>query len=121
MPRLEPAYSITTFVPQSHLAVLLNAVLEITPLEYGQYDSVAWWSANGVEQFRPLSGANPSSGVAGLLSQLPSVRVEFRIPHDEELLDRVLELGLIPNHPWEEPVILIHEVRVTRNKARGPS
>jgi hypothetical protein len=112
--KLRTVYRIITFVPPNHLTGVLEGVKKIVPLTYGQYDSVAWWSAEGVEQFRPQPGAHPAAGKENLLSQLPSVRLEFSIPQDDELLDRVLNKGLIPNHPWEEPVIYIQAALATQ-------
>jgi hypothetical protein len=111
---LKPMYRVITFVPPSYLAGVLESIRRIIPLCYGQYDSVAWWSAEGTEQFRPLAGANPAVGKANLLTQLPSVRLEFALPRDPDLLQRVLNDGLIPSHPWEEPVIFVQETQSTR-------
>jgi len=110
---LKPVYRITTFVPSDKLQALLTGVSEIVPLQYGHYDQVAWWSAEGVEQFRPLPGSNPSSGITGQVSRVASLRVEFIVPRDPVLLEKVLTLGLIPNHPWEEPAIFVDESSVT--------
>jgi hypothetical protein len=94
MLHLKRMYRIITFIPPSRLAGVLESIRKIIPLRYGQYDSVAWWSAEGTEQFRPLTGANPTAGKENLLSQLPSVRLEFALPHNRELLQRVLNDGL---------------------------
>jgi hypothetical protein len=59
---LKPMYRVITFVPPEYLAGVLESIRRIIPLRYGQYDSVAWWSAEGTEQFRPLAGANPTVG-----------------------------------------------------------
>ncbi len=110
---LKPVYRITTFVPLDRLETLLTGITSVVPLKYGRYDQAAWWSAEGVEQFRPLPGSNPSSGTQGHISRVASVRVEFIIPRDPLLLDKVLTLGLIPNHPWEEPAVFVDESSVT--------
>ena len=36
-------------------------------------------------------------------------RVEFSIPHDKEVLERVLQEAIYPAHRWEEPVISVAE------------
>ena len=54
---LNRIYRITTFIPPEHVDALLEG--REVPLQYGKYDQSAWWSAVGVEQFRPMSGATP--------------------------------------------------------------
>ena len=114
---LKPVYRITTFVPPDRLEALLAGITSVVPLQYDRYDRAAWWSAEGVEQFRPLPGSNPSSGVQGQISRVASLRVEFIIPREPLLLDKVLTFGLIPNHPWEEPAVFVDESNVTMSHA----
>lgn len=87
----------------------MSGILKVAPLTYGRYDQVAWWSAPGTEQFRPQKGSHPSLGEKDKLERTGSVRLEFAIPRNEELLRRVLIEGIAANHPWEEPVIYIEE------------
>ena len=50
-----------------------------------------------------------------------SVKVEFSIPRDKDLLEKVITEGIVPNHPWEEPVIIVttaQEVRVRTIKPK---
>lgn len=117
---LQQVYRVTTFVPPEHVDALLAGVSREVPLQYGQYDQSAWWSAVGVEQFRPKPGSKPTFGEIGRTERVPTVRIEFAIPRDAELLIRFLTLGLIPNHPWQEPAIFIDESRVTVSHAREP-
>jgi hypothetical protein len=107
--RTLPVFRITTFVPPERLAAVIAGVLKVCPLTYGRYDQVVWWSAQGIEQFRPLPGSNPTEGSENVVSQLPSVRLELAIPREPELLDRVLRFGVLPSHPWEEPAIFVDE------------
>lgn len=109
---LQRVYRVTTFVPPDRVDALLEGVEREVPLKYGLYDRAAWWSAIGVEQFRPLPGAKPTHGDIGRTERVPTVRIEFAIPRDPELLARVLTRGLIPNHPWQEPAIFIDESEV---------
>lgn len=112
-------FRITTFVPPPYVGHILEGVYSVLAkdgqpeLAYGQYDHVAWWSGKGTEQFRPLEGSNATSG-----SPADSVQLVFTIPRDERILSLVLEFGLIPNHPWEEPVVCIDECHVTGTKER---
>ena len=103
-------YRVTTFVPPDHLESLLDAIAREGDLpRFGPYERWAWWSTPGVEQFRPLDGATPRTGEPGRLERVPSVRLEFALPLDPEVLERVLTAGLIPAHPWEVPVIFVDE------------
>ena len=110
---LQKMYRITTFIPPEHVDGLLDGVSREVPLQYGHYDQSAWWSAVGVEQFRPMPGANPTFGEIGRTERVPTVRIEFAIPRDAELLTRFLTRGLIPHHPWQEPAIFVDESQVT--------
>jgi hypothetical protein len=116
-----PVYRITTFVPPEHLDSVLEAVERQVPLVFGPYDRSAWWSAVGVEQFRPLGGASPTVGEVGKVERVPTVRLELAIPRDPELLDRALNLGLIPSHPWEEPAVFVDESFATATRMADPA
>jgi hypothetical protein len=109
----KPVYRITTFVPPEKLEALLDGITRVVPLEWGKYDRVAWVSGEVMEQFRPLPGSNPGAGKVGEMERVPSVRLEFVIPRDQALLERLLTEGLIPSHPWEEPAVFIDETLVT--------
>lgn len=114
---LKPVYRVTTFVPPDHVEGLLEGVVRVVPLEHGRYDRIAWWSTPGTEQFRPLPGAHPRAGSEGQVERVASVRVEFAVPRDSALLERFLTLGLIANHPWEEPAVFVDESMVTLSQA----
>jgi hypothetical protein len=103
-------YKITTFVPLEGLERLLDGITRVVPLNYGRlYDHVVWWSTVGIEQFRPLEGSNPISGREGELERDGSVRLEFSIPREPGLLERLLKSGLLCHHPWEKPVVYVDE------------
>jgi len=106
---LRPVYRVTTFVPPEHLEALLAGISSVVPLRYGDYDSVAWWWAAGTEQFRPLPGAHPTQGEIGRVERVATVRLEISIPRDPEMLAMLLEEGLVPHHPWEEPAVFVDE------------
>lgn len=117
-------YRVVTFVPTKHgeepeenIAKIISAVNEIIPLQYGKYDCVCWSSLPGEEQFRPLAGSNPTAGKEGELTSEPSVRLEFSVPKDGKLLQRVIDEAIVPNHPREEPVIFYYQAIETRIKS----
>ena len=109
------AYRITTFVPPDHVDVVLESVESLTPLIFGPYDRSAWWAV-GTEQFRPLPDARPTVGQVGETERVPTVRLEFVIPRDPELLGRVVNQGVLPSHPWEEPAVFIDECLTTATR-----
>ncbi len=117
---LRSVYRITTFVPPDRVEAVLDGIVREAPLEYGRYDRAAWWSAVGVEQFRPLPGANPTSGEIGRTERVPTVRIEVAIPRERTLLELILTRGLIPSHPWQEPAIIIDEAEITVSHAAEP-
>lgn len=112
--KLMPVYRITTFVPTAKLDGLLAGITRAVPLKWGNYDSVSWVSTGVAEQFRPLPGSHPTAGKVGELEKVESVRLEFMIPRDPDLLNVLLTEGLIPNHPWEEPAVFIDESVITQ-------
>lgn len=112
--RLIPIYRIKTYVVPEHLNEVIEGVLMIDELKYGNYKHVAWHSDNGFEQFMPAKNAAPTEGEHGQKSKVSSIRIEFSIPKDEALLKRIIEEGIYPNHPWDEPVIQVSEELETR-------
>lgn len=114
---LKKMYRITVYVPPSHLEDLIGSITDRISLRYGNYDSVMWWSCEGTEQFRPLGESRPSEGERGGVSRLPSVMLQFSIPHDSQILEAVINDAIIPFHPWEEPVIQVQEILATRTSA----
>ncbi|MCD7100026.1 hypothetical protein [Stenotrophomonas sp. MMGLT7] len=107
--RLEPVYRITVFVPPEHLERLKRGILAVDPLGAGHYDQVMWTAAPGEEQFRPLAGADPALGRIGEVARAPSVRLEFAIARDRQLLQRMIEQGIHAHHPWEVPAVFVDE------------
>ncbi|PZF81581.1 hypothetical protein C1I92_20550 [Jiangella anatolica] len=117
---MREAYRITTFVPPESLDALLEGIEAEVELRFGPYDRSAWWSAPGVEQFRPLPGASPSVGEVGRTERVPTIRLEFVIPRDPGLLERVVDRGLIANHPWQEPAVIVDESIVSATQLAEP-
>jgi hypothetical protein len=109
---LHSVYRVAIYVPPEFVDRVLAGVCGIVPLCYGKYDRSAWWIAGGTEQYEPGEGATPSHGQVGQVSQVATTRLEFCLPHDEALLRQVIDIGVRPNHPWEEPAILVDEAFV---------
>ncbi|MBI4437726.1 hypothetical protein HY631_02135 [Candidatus Uhrbacteria bacterium] len=111
--QLTPAYRVITFVPPESVEGVLRAVKVVDPLRYGDYAEVSWRSAPGTERFLTEEGAHPTLGAVGRLTDGPSVRIEFSVPRQHDLLEAVVT-ALLRAHPWEEPVVLVHEVQDAR-------
>jgi hypothetical protein len=105
--RKHAVFRIMVYVPPEHCDPLLSAIRRVCELQYGKYADVAWISAElGTERFRPEEGSIPTEGKHGVLFAGKSVRVEFSVPRDEDMLRTVLG-ALKEVHPWEAPVILV--------------
>lgn len=107
--RLVPVYRVTVFVPPAHLEALQHGICAVDSLQQGDYGHGMWISAPGMEQFRPLAGAQPTQGRIGELERAETVRLELCIPRDPARLQRLIEQGIRPHHPWEVPAIFVDE------------
>ena len=89
------------FIPESHLAVLQEALREADAGHIGQYDCCLSYSAvTGC--WRPLEGTAPYLGTIGEVCTAPELKVEVTCP--TERVDAVVE-AVKRVHPYEEPVI----------------
>jgi len=102
---------IQTYLPEEDVAKTLKAITEIVSLQVGSYENVAFHSQPGVQKFRPIKGSHlgDSSEVFGF----SVVELTFSIPHDEEVLKKVID-RIFEVHIAEEPVIYIEEIWSTR-------
>ena len=110
--RLEPVFIITVNVPTDDAEAVLRSVTKAVPLQYGDYDQVAYLSSAGYEQFRPLEGSR--AGEQQELSAYATTQVTFCIPKDQVALAKALE-GAQDAHPYEEPVIYVREGYASRS------
>ncbi|MBK6896297.1 MAG: hypothetical protein IPH06_06880 [Alphaproteobacteria bacterium] len=101
-------YRLTVFVPEEALESFVKAVSPKIPAFLGNYDHVCWWSERGTEQSR--------ESVQGKIERVPCVKFECSLPKDTNLLERFIEERVRPAHPWKEPVILIAEYKIMKNK-----
>ncbi|MBN9654767.1 hypothetical protein J0K78_10870 [Halobacillus sp. GSS1] len=112
--KLVDIYRVKTFVVPEYVDAVVQGVLGIDELRVGNYKNVMWQSKDGMEQFVPGEEAVPTEGEAGEKTTLTSLRIEFSIPRDEALLRKVIEEGIYPYHPWDEPVVQVSEEREAR-------
>lgn len=90
---------LVTFVPESHLARVQQALWSAGTGHIGAYDSCSY-SSPGVGSFRALDGAAPFVGQLGELHHEPEIRLSVVLP---ESASRAVVSALRGAHPYEEP------------------
>ncbi|HUW59690.1 MAG TPA: Nif3-like dinuclear metal center hexameric protein [Candidatus Bathyarchaeia archaeon] len=98
---------LVTFVPESHLAAVREAVCNAGAGSIGAYTHCTF-SAAGIGTFLPGEGAEPFSGSRGILNQEPERRFETLVPIAR--LGQVVE-ALRKAHPYEEPAYDVVELK----------
>ncbi len=93
------------YVPLADADAVLSALFAVGAGQIGDYDSCAF-VLEGLGQFRPLQGANPTIGAVGELEHVPENRVELTFPRD--IRDQVVA-ALRQAHPYEEPAFHVLE------------
>lgn len=91
------------FIPPETLPQLQEALASTGAGRIGSYDHCLSYS-QVVGVWRPLEGANPTSGLIGQVHQANEFKVEVNCSTD--LLPQVLQ-SIRQIHPYEEPVINI--------------
>ncbi len=97
-------------IPADSVAKLLEAIINVTPLTYGNYEHVAFRYNTGTQQYKPLVGSKTGEAE---LTHIPCNEISFTVPKHDELITAVID-AIIESHPHEEPVILIQEAICTR-------
>ncbi|RJT32068.1 hypothetical protein D3227_27045 [Mesorhizobium waimense] len=112
--RMELLLLVSFQAPPADVDRIMEAVVAISPLGMGSYDSNAFQSAGGVERYRPLEGA--AAGPETILRQRPgTVEVSFELPDDQMLAARIVE-AIYQAHSYQEPVIRIQPLLASRSK-----
>lgn len=109
---IEHGYLFRVQIPTDDVSAVLDAIVEVSSLRYGNYEQVAFRSSTGSQQFKPLEGSMP--GETGLIT-ISCDEISFTVPKNDETVAAVIE-AIFQSHPYEEPVILIQEVMSTRFK-----
>ncbi|MCX8227631.1 MAG: hypothetical protein OTI35_16285 [Sulfitobacter sp.] len=100
----EEGLRIIVQVPETHAQKIVEAVLGIVSLKYGDYDSVTFRTEPGRQQFRSLgSGHNIATET---VVEVPCLELSFFLPSDEAKATQVLT-EIYSAHPYEEPVIFV--------------
>jgi hypothetical protein len=118
--RMERLLEMRVFAPEEDANRIMEHVCQVIPLTQGdKYDSNAYQSAAGVERYRPLEGA--AAGAEMEVRKRPGVvELSFELPDDQALLDRVVET-VFQVHSYQEPVIKVQPVLVSRSKGLDDS
>jgi len=94
------------YVPGGHANAVREALFEAGAGHIGDY-SHCCWSVEGIGQFLPHEGANPTIGSVGALEQAPEQRIELIAP--TRLRADVLA-AMRSAHPYEEPAFNVLEL-----------
>lgn len=93
------------FVPAGHSDSVRQALFDAGAGAIGDYSECSW-SAQGIGQFLPRTGADPAIGVVGSLTRLDEDRIETVAPAS---LRAAVLAALRRAHPYEEPAFDVFE------------
>lgn len=108
----ETGHFILVETPENRADALLKAALEHDPLAWGDYDSVAFRSEVGIQQFRAL-GTGRNAATPGIVT-VPCLTLRFFTALCGAPLTALIE-ALYHTHPYEEPVIALLPATRTRH------
>ena len=94
------------YVPASHEVSVREALHAAGAGNIGEYTSCSF-SQEGLGRFQPSDEANPHTGSAGILSEVPEVKVEMISPSH---LSAPILNALKSAHPYEEVAYFIHSL-----------
>ena len=98
----EKLFKVETFIPQSHVDQVVDALNEVGALTIGGNYDYCVFRSRGVGSWRPLEGADPFMGHVGNVSKEEETKIEFtcRQAVVKDALDTIEQA-----HPYEEVVI----------------
>ena len=115
--RLEPVFTIEVQTLPEDTDRILDEILKVHPLGYGNYQRNASISALGRETAQPNPGSTTTTHVegfkAGSTETYPMVELKISIERDLDVLAKVMD-AIIAVHHYEEPVIFVREDWVSR-------
>ena len=115
--RLEPVFTIEIQTLPEDTDRILDEILKVHPLGYGNYRRNASISALGRETAQPNPGSTTTTHVegfeAGSTETFPMVEMKVSVERDLEVLAKVMD-AIIAVHHYEEPVIFVREDWVSR-------
>ncbi|WP_313527048.1 Nif3-like dinuclear metal center hexameric protein [Anaerotignum sp.] len=102
----EELKKIVTYVPESHLDAVRNAMCDAGGGHIGHYSHCTFQSS-GEGTFLPLAGTAPYIGEEGVLEKTPETRIETIAPFSK--VEKIVE-SMIKAHPYEEVAYDIYPV-----------
>jgi len=115
--RLEPVFTLEIQTLPEDTDRILDEVLKVHPLAYGNYQRNASISALGRETAQPKAGSTTTTHVpgfeAGGTETYPMVELKVSIERDLAVLAKVMD-AILAVHHYEEPVIFVREDWVSR-------
>lgn len=92
-------FSLVVYVPIDSADHVKQAMFNAGAGKIGLYEACCW-EVEGVGQFRPLQGSDPTIGEHGEITRVPELRVELVC--ESHCLDEVVA-ALRASHPYEKP------------------
>jgi len=117
--RMERMCLLAFQAPAEDVDRIMEAVVNVTPLTMGNYDSNAWQSGAGIERYRPLEGAAAGAEI-DVRKRPGTVEVSFELPEDNGIIEQVIET-IFQTHSYQEPVIRIVPILASRSKGLDDS
>ena len=111
----EKKKKIVTFVPLSHVEMLIKVLSKSGAGQIGNYDMCSFTS-NGTGTFRPNKKANPFSGKKNVMASEEEFRLEMECSDDS--INKVID-NLLHYHPYEEVAYEIYEFVKREKKSSG--
>lgn len=103
-------YKLIFYVPKQQAEPVKTAIFATGAGQIGHYSHCSW-ETEGVGQFKPLTGANPSLGEVGELEKVSELRVEILCL---EANIRAAISAMKQSHPYEE--VAYEVVSIENNK-----
>lgn len=97
-PKMDLLRKLSVICPISHSDKLRQALFDVGGGEIGNYDNCSF-NVEGTGTFRPLKGANPTTGVIGKVESSKEIRIEIIF---EKFKKSHILKALFDNHPYEE-------------------
>lgn len=99
-------YKIVFYVPKNDAENVKDSIFSAGAGKIGNYDSCSF-ETEGIGQFRPLKGSNPTIGAHNKVEKVVELKVETICKKND--LTAVIE-ALKSSHPYEEPAIDVFEL-----------
>ena len=101
-------YLLSYYVPKESLDLVNDALFSVGAGKLGNYEKCCWHT-EGIGQFLPLSGSNPSIGVLGKIEKVAEIKCEMIIL--KKSLEVVIKT-LIKAHPYETPAFHLSPILI---------